>query len=173
MARRAVDITLFGASGFTGEWIAVALARAALDQSTQPQGSFSFALAGRDHAKLQAVLKRINREEPAFNTANVPLVIADVKDDSSLVAMAGGCRVVINSTGPFRFLGEPVVRACVSAGTDYVDITGEPEFVRRGVCLRGAIWPSRRSLLLVYIHRFLAIVPTADGAHGTSIRCDS
>ena len=159
MARRAVDIVLFGASGFTGEWIAVALARAALDQTTQPHGSFTFALAGRDHARLQTVLQRISREEPRFNTANVPLVIADVKDDASLAAMAGGCRVVINATGPFRFLGEPVVRACVSAGTDYVDITGEPEFVRGGA-----------NRLQIRGH---PCVPVADGAHGASVRCES
>ena len=31
--------------------------------------------------------------------------------------------------GPFLQYGEPLVAACAAAGTDYVDLTGEPEFV--------------------------------------------
>jgi short subunit dehydrogenase-like uncharacterized protein len=32
-------------------------------------------------------------------------------------------------SGPYRFLGEPVVAACISAGSHYMDITGEPQFM--------------------------------------------
>lgn len=34
--------------------------------------------------------------------------------------------MLINTVGPFRYWGEPVVRACVEAGTDYLDVCGEP-----------------------------------------------
>jgi short subunit dehydrogenase-like uncharacterized protein len=125
MARRPHDIVLFGASGFTGEWIAVALARAAADQP------FSFAIAGRDRSKLTSVVQRIAREVPGFNSESVAVIVADVRDTESLAAMAASARVVINAAGPFRFLGEPVVQACVAAATDYCDITGEPEFMER------------------------------------------
>lgn len=136
MSHRAYDVALFGASGFTGEWIAVALARVALDQAASGQ-SFTFVLAGRDKSRLQAVLPRIAREVPGFDADSVPLIVADVKDEASLAAMSATARVVINATGPFRFLGEPVVRACISTGTDYVDITGEPEFMERMELLHG------------------------------------
>ena len=45
--------------------------------------------------------------------------------------MAGRARVVITTVGPYLTYGEPLVAACAEAGTDYVDLTGEPEFVDR------------------------------------------
>lgn len=36
------------------------------------------------------------------------------------------CAVCINTVGPFRLFGEPVVKACCEAGTHYLDICGEP-----------------------------------------------
>ena len=57
---------------------------------------------------------------------NYPIVVADVGNASSLNAMAARAVVVIACVGPFRFFGEPVVRACVESGAHYVDITGEP-----------------------------------------------
>jgi short subunit dehydrogenase-like uncharacterized protein len=38
---------------------------------------------------------------------------------------------VITTVGPYLTYGEPLVAACAEAGTDYVDLTGEPEFVDR------------------------------------------
>ena len=43
--------------------------------------------------------------------------------------LAESTRVVITTVGPYIKYGEPVVAACAAAGTDYVDLTGEPEFV--------------------------------------------
>lgn len=37
--------------------------------------------------------------------------------------------MVLSCAGPFSFYGENVVKACVEAGTDYVDITGETPWV--------------------------------------------
>lgn len=45
--------------------------------------------------------------------------------------MAISARVVINCVGPFRYFGAVVVDACKAAGTHYVDINGETEFVER------------------------------------------
>jgi short subunit dehydrogenase-like uncharacterized protein len=43
--------------------------------------------------------------------------------------LAESTKVVITTVGPYINYGEPVVAACAAAGTDYVDLTGEPEFV--------------------------------------------
>jgi short subunit dehydrogenase-like uncharacterized protein len=43
--------------------------------------------------------------------------------------VAESARVVITTVGPYIHYGEPLVAACAEAGTDYVDLTGEPEFV--------------------------------------------
>ncbi len=38
---------------------------------------------------------------------------------------------MLNVVGPYRLYGEPVVRACAECGTDYLDVSGEPEFMER------------------------------------------
>ncbi|HEX4108101.1 MAG TPA: saccharopine dehydrogenase, partial [Solirubrobacteraceae bacterium] len=53
----------------------------------------------------------------------------DVGDVASLHALAAATRVLITTVGPYTRYGEPVVRACAQAGTDYLDLTGEPAFV--------------------------------------------
>ena len=57
------------------------------------------------------------------------MIVADVDDPASMRAMAESTRVVITTVGPYIHYGEPVVAACAAAGTHYVDLTGEPEFV--------------------------------------------
>ncbi|WP_329012968.1 saccharopine dehydrogenase NADP-binding domain-containing protein [Micromonospora rifamycinica] len=117
---RPYDIVLFGATGFTGGLTAGYLARNA------PAG-LRWALAGRDPAKLAAVRDRLTDIDPAL--AALPLLTADVTDAASLRAVAEGTRVLATTVGPYVHHGEPLVAACAAAGTDYLDITGEPEFV--------------------------------------------
>jgi short subunit dehydrogenase-like uncharacterized protein len=120
MAERTHDIVLFGATGFTGRLTAEYLARHA------PRDA-RWALAGRNRAKLEAVRDDLVRIDPAL--ADLPLLEADAGDADSLRAVAESTRVVITTVGPYVLYGEPLVAACAAAGTDYVDLTGEPEFV--------------------------------------------
>jgi short subunit dehydrogenase-like uncharacterized protein len=113
MAEREHDVVVFGATGFTGALTAEYLAGQA--------GAGRWAIAGRSREKLAAVRDRLSTE--------VPLIVADVNDPASLRAMAESARVVITTVGPYINYGEPVVAACAAAGTHYVDLTGEPEFV--------------------------------------------
>ncbi len=109
---RPYDIVLFGATGFTGTLTAQYLA------ANAPS---SWALAGRDKGKLQRLSERLG--------LSVPLLEADVNDPASLREVASSARVVITTVGPYIHYGEGLVAACAAAGTDYVDLTGEPEFV--------------------------------------------
>ena len=61
----------------------------------------------------------------------MPLLQADAEDESSLREVAEGARVVATTVGPYIRHGDPLVAACAAAGTDYTDLTGEPEFVDR------------------------------------------
>jgi short subunit dehydrogenase-like uncharacterized protein len=122
MSERTHDIVLFGATGFTGALTAEYLARNAPADSR-------WALAGRNRAKLEAVRDRLAAIDPAL--AELPLLHADVTDPESVRAVAESARVVITTVGPYIEHGEPLVAACAEAGTDYVDLTGEPEFVDR------------------------------------------
>lgn len=117
--KRPYDIVLFGATGFTGSLSAEYLARNA------PPG-LRWALAGRSAAKLEAVRARLGAQH-----AELPLLRADVGDHDSLRELAVSARVLITTVGPYITYGEPLVEACADAGTDYVDLTGEAEFVDR------------------------------------------
>ncbi len=114
MADRSYDVALLGATGFTGALTADYLAR-----HLPPEARW--AIAGRSRQKLEAARAGLGRE--------VGVLEADVGDPESLRALAEQTRVLITTVGPYLTYGEPVVAACAEAGTDYVDLAGEPEFV--------------------------------------------
>ncbi len=111
---RDFDIVLFGATGFTGALTAEYLAAHA------PAGT-RWALAGRNRDRLDAVRDRLG--------VDVGVLEADAGDPAGLRRIAESARVVATTVGPYLRHGEPLVQACAEAGTDYLDITGEPEFV--------------------------------------------
>jgi short subunit dehydrogenase-like uncharacterized protein len=120
-ASREYELVVYGASGFTGGLTAEYLARHA--------PGLRWALAGRNQSKLEAVRDRLAAVDGAL--ASLPLLSADAGDPGSLRAMAACTQVVITTVGPYIHYGEPLLAACAAAGTDYVDLTGEPEFVDR------------------------------------------
>ncbi len=116
---REFDVVLYGATGFTGGLCADYLAR-------RP-GEHRFAISGRNQEKLEKVRDRVKNDcgvEPG-------IIIANSADPASLTAMAARGKVVATTVGPYAKYGEPLVKACIEAGTDYADITGEPQFVDR------------------------------------------
>ena len=114
------SIILFGATGFTGGLTAEYLARHAED-GPRP---LRWAVAGRDAAKLDALRDKLAEHGPPPE-----VLIASVDDAASLAAMADSTRLVVTTVGPYQRYGRPVVDAAVEADCDYLDITGEPEFV--------------------------------------------
>jgi len=123
---RKYDVVLFGATGFTGGLTAEYLARHA-------PAKLRWALAGRNQAKLAEVRLRLAAIDPVL--AELDLLPADVTDPASLRAVAESARVVITTVGPYIHYGDPLVGASAEAGTDYVDLTGEPEFVDQSYLL--------------------------------------
>ena len=119
---RRFDIVVLGATGFTGGLTAEYLAEHA-------PAECRWALAGRNPEKLAAVRDRLATIDPGC--ADLELLSADITDTDSLREVAESARVVITTVGPYLEYGEPLVAACAAAGTDYVDLTGEPEFVDR------------------------------------------
>ena len=118
--KRDYEVILFGATGFTGRLVAEYLAKNA-------GSDVRWAIAGRDAQRLEEVKAALERIDPAC--ASVGVVVADLRDWASLAIMANKTRVVITTVGPYIHGGDKLVRACVAGGADYVDITGEPEFV--------------------------------------------
>ncbi|CAG5122498.1 unnamed protein product [Candidula unifasciata] len=62
---------------------------------------------------------------------NIPIIIADSSNPSSLEEMVKQGRVVPNCVSPNQFYGEPVVKACIEAGTHHLDISGEPQYLEK------------------------------------------
>lgn len=111
---REFDIIVYGATGFTGKLVAEYL-------GSRDQG-VTWAMAGRSLTKLEAV-----RDDLGID---VPLITADSDDPASLRAMCDRAKVVLTTVGPYQLYGEPLVAACAASGTAYVDLCGEPAWMR-------------------------------------------
>lgn len=111
------DVIVYGATGFTGRLVAEYLAQ------TYPTG-VRWAMAGRSLSKLEEV-----RAEMGI-AADVPLVTANADDPASLRAMCERTEVVLTTVGPYQLYGSDLVAACAATGTAYVDLCGEPAWMR-------------------------------------------
>lgn len=118
MRERPYDLALLGATGFTGRLTAQYL-------DTHGPAGLKVLLVGRNLGRLEEVQASLQNQQH-FGVAR-----ADTTDPASLVAAAAQARVLATTVGPFDLHGHAVVEACVEARTDYVDITGEPQFVDR------------------------------------------
>jgi len=114
------DIIVYGASGYTGRLVAEHLAR-----QYGSGGEVRWAMAGRSAEKLAAVRDEIGAP------ADVPLVTADASNPASLEAMVRRAKAVVTTVGPYQLYGDAVVAACAAAGTDYLDLSGEPTWMRQ------------------------------------------
>ncbi len=117
---RDIDLLQFGSTGFAGGLTAEYLARHA-------PADLRWALAGRNRSKLDAVAARVAELAPERPAPEVIEVSLD--DATALAELVARARLVLTTVGPYAIHGEPLVAACARAGTDYVDITGEPAFV--------------------------------------------
>lgn len=122
MSDRKYDIILYGATGFTGGLVAEYLA------ANSSKDEVRWAIAGRNQAKLEAVKNKILEKVPDANPMDI--LIADSNQEEQLNAMCASTKILATTVGPYALYGEPLVKACVENGTHYLDITGEPEFVK-------------------------------------------
>ena len=121
---RKYDIVLWGATGFTGKLCVKYLA-----ESYGLKNGLKWAIAGRSRAKLEKVLRE-SSQNYGVTVDSIGIIEADLGNSESLVHMTSQTRVLISTAGPFAKIGTPVVDACCRSGTNYVDITGEPQYVR-------------------------------------------
>ncbi|MEO0319651.1 MAG: saccharopine dehydrogenase NADP-binding domain-containing protein [Pseudomonadota bacterium] len=113
------DIIVWGASGFTGRLVADYLF-----QTYGADGDVRWAMGGRSAEKLRAVADDLG-------IAGVPIVTADAADRQSLDTLVRSTKVICTTVGPYQIYGTALVAACAAAGTDYVDLSGEPAWMRQ------------------------------------------
>ncbi|BFM17296.1 saccharopine dehydrogenase NADP-binding domain-containing protein [Maricurvus nonylphenolicus] len=116
--QREYGIVVYGATGYTGRLVCEYL-----NNQYGVNGDVNWAMAGRSLEKLQAV-----RDEMGIGK-DVPLVVADASEQSSIDAMVASTNVVLTTVGPYQLYGSDLVKACAEAGTDYVDLCGEPAWM--------------------------------------------
>jgi short subunit dehydrogenase-like uncharacterized protein len=117
------DVIAFGATSFVGQ----ILCRYLWDQFGT-QGEMKWAAAGRSREKLENL-----RSSLGIAAAALPLVVADAANEASLRSLCASTRLVVSTVGPYALYGEPLIKACVETGTDYCDLTGEVQWIRRMV----------------------------------------
>lgn len=121
MSQAEYDIVVFGATSFVGQ----ILTRYLLEQYGAGD-TVRWAIAGRNESKLEAI-----RAELGDAATDLPLIVADAGNESSLRAMVQKTRVVVSTVGPYALYGESLVRVCAQEGTDYCDLTGEVQWIRQ------------------------------------------
>jgi short subunit dehydrogenase-like uncharacterized protein len=114
------DIVVYGATGFTGQLVAEYLAA-----HYKNDKELKWAMAGRSFDKLKSVRDAIGAP------ADTPLLVADASDAASLKAMVAQTKSVITTVGPYQLYGGDLLAACVASGTDYIDLCGEPVWMRQ------------------------------------------
>ncbi len=112
------DIVVHGATGFTGRLVIEYLL-------TRSDTGLRWAMGGRSAAKLAAVRDEVGAP------ADTPLVVTDSDDPASLAALMARTRLVLTTVGPYQLYGSALVKACAESGVDYVDLCGEPAWMRQ------------------------------------------
>ena len=113
------DIVIYGASGFTGRLVAEYFA------AEYGNSDLKWAIAGRSLDKLASVRDAIGAPR------ELPLIAADAGDPGSLKAMVGRTASVVSTVGPYQLYGSDLVAVCAAGGTDYLDLCGEPIWMRQ------------------------------------------
>ncbi len=116
---REFDVIIWGASGFTGRLVAEYML-----QKYGANGTVKWAMGGRNTEKLEGIQKELGAEE-------IPVVIADSKKMDTLERMVQRTKVICTTVGPYAKYGSPLVEACVKFQTDYCDLTGEVQWMRK------------------------------------------
>ena len=117
------DVIAFGATSFVGKILC-----RYLQGEFGAQGGMKWAAAGRSKAKLEELRSSVGAE-----AGTLPLVVADAADEGSLRKLCAATRVVVSTVGPYALSGEPLVKICAESGTDYCDLSGEVQWIRRMV----------------------------------------
>ena len=115
--KKEFDIVVFGATGFTGGYMV-----------REMQGGCgsdrNWAIAGRTRSKLNALHQELNLP------GSVGVIQANVEEEQSIREMCKRGSLVINCVGPYGvYSGELIIRLCIEEGSDYVDLTGEIDYV--------------------------------------------
>ena len=114
------DFVIYGATGFTGKLVV----EYAINQYNN-NDEISWAIAGRNNEKLEHIQEKYNLP------SEIGKIVVDSNDQNSIDEMVGQTKCVLTTVGPYQLFGEKIIKTCISSGTDYVDLCGEPGFMHK------------------------------------------
>ncbi|GAA5217285.1 saccharopine dehydrogenase family protein [Corallincola platygyrae] len=116
------DLIVFGATGFVGQIIC----RYLVGHYASEDQPLRWAIAGRSKTKLEQLKHSLGQQ-----ANDLPIIVANASDEASLLEMCQQTRVVMSTVGPYALYGEPLLKVCAESGTDYCDLTGEPQWIKK------------------------------------------
>eukprot|EP00759_Apiculatamorpha_spiralis_P053536 PhF_6_TR6236/c0_g1_i1/m.9426 len=119
-SRRPYKIGVYGATGYSGTMICEYIAK------TSPWEHTEWFISGRNRSKLLQLKEKLISLNALC--AQVTVIPCDVPDVAAKVCSQ--CEIILNCAGPYALTGEAIVCSAIATKTHYVDITGEPQFVR-------------------------------------------
>ena len=120
MRTKEFDLVIFGATSFVGQLVCDYLLNEAIG------AHLNWAMAGRSQSKLRKI-----KNELGEKAASLPLFIADSLDEIALKNLCQRTNLIVSTVGPYALYGETLIEVCAQTGTDYCDLTGEPQWIRR------------------------------------------
>ena len=115
--RRRCDLVVFGATSFVGSILCKYF------DERLGESSFSWSIAGRNEVKL-------NRLRASLKTP-VEVIIADAENAADMASLVREAPLIVSTVGPYAKYGSLLVDAATASGTDYCDLTGEPQWMQR------------------------------------------
>jgi short subunit dehydrogenase-like uncharacterized protein len=122
VAAKRYDVVVFGATSFVGQ----ILARYLAGQFNDGKEALRWTIAGRSASKLNELRASLGVAGRALEP-----IVADAANEEQLRGLSSQARVVVSTVGPYALYGEPLIKVCAESGTDYCDLTGEPQWIRR------------------------------------------
>lgn len=120
------DLVVFGATSFVGQILTHYLHHfLTLSQHNNNQ-QITWAIAGRSTTKLNTLKNQLG-----VHAQEIDILIADVNDANAIRQLCENTEVVVSTVGPYALYGEPMIKACVETGTDYCDLTGETQWIKK------------------------------------------
>ena len=116
--KRDFDLIIWGATGFTGNLVCDYI------NKNYNERELRWAIAGRNKKKILKLQQKLKIDDSRT-------IIADSSDKDSLVKMVKKSKVVCTTVGPYAKYGTNLVEACIEGETNYCDITGETQWIRR------------------------------------------
>ena len=115
------DVVVFGATSFVGQILARYLAA-----TFGREDGLNWAVAGRSGPKLEALRKSLGAA-----AGRLDVLTAEASSLEDMRRLCASARVVVSTVGPYALYGGPLVQACSETGTDYCDLAGEVQWIRR------------------------------------------